>query len=313
MTKAIPTYPWFDQVPENLKTRNQLAEQGLRPGGPVVARVVWRQGKRWADLYDVAEAKPKRQPTEAQLAALAKAQQALRTCPGCKTVYDYVLGPRWKYWEDCAVCHAEGRKAELRTLAARAQELLGGSDVLILDTETTDLDGYLVQIAVITVEGAVLLDTLVNPLVPISAGAQAVHGITEEQLADAPTFSALGWELTHLLHKKQVVTYNAEFDSGVLWREVYRWVLNEGAPTPEGESREAFALRGASAWCKKVRWHCAMELYAVWAGDWSDYWGNYKWIPLGGDHTALGDARACLAVLHEMAAANDEEETNGRP
>jgi hypothetical protein len=310
VSAALPEYPWFDQVPEHLKTRNQLAEQGLRPGGPVVARVVWRRGKRWADLYDVGVAKPKQQPTEAQLAALAKAQEALRTCPGCKTVYNFVLGPRWKYWEDCGVCHAEGQKEERREVAQQACAWLADPQTLILDTETTDLDGYLVQIAVITVAGEVLLDTLVNPQAPISPGAQAVHGITEEQVREAPTFSALGWEITRLLHKKQVIVYNADFDQGVLWREVERWVRNEGAPAPEGESREAFAMRGASAWCKRVRWHCAMELYAAYVGDWSDYHGNYRWQPLpGGDHTALGDCRATLAVLQRMAAWQPQEGT----
>ena len=59
---TVPTFGWFDQAPAHLKTRNQLAALGLRPGGPVAARVVWRNGRRSADLYDQAAAKPKRTP-----------------------------------------------------------------------------------------------------------------------------------------------------------------------------------------------------------------------------------------------------------
>jgi hypothetical protein len=58
MTTEIPMFRWFDQIPEEHRgswlTRNQLAEQGLRParGAEPVARVVWRRGERRADLFD---------------------------------------------------------------------------------------------------------------------------------------------------------------------------------------------------------------------------------------------------------------------
>ena len=163
---TLPTYPWFDQAPDNLKTRRQLAEQGLRPGGPIVAQVVWRRGKAHADLYDVSVAKPKKAMTEAQAAALEKARAALRTCPGYKTVFSFVLG----YHFDCPVCF-ERMLARDRAGAARLARIWVQSPrTVILDTETTDLDGYLVQLAVIRAwDGAVLLDTLINPEAPISS------------------------------------------------------------------------------------------------------------------------------------------------
>jgi DNA polymerase-3 subunit epsilon len=49
--------------------------------------------------------------------------------------------------------------------------------------------------------------------------------------------------------------------------------------------------------------HCAMQWYAQYVGEWHDYWGNYRWQRLpGGDHSALGDARATLSLLKRMAA-----------
>lgn len=50
-----------------------------------------------------------------------------------------------------------------------------------------------------------------------------------------------------------------------------------------------------------------MLKYAQWYGEYSEYWGDYKWQPLpGGDHTALGDSLAALECLKEMARDNPE-------
>src|SRR5690348_2855161 len=110
---ALPSYPWFDQVPEHVKTRNQLAEQNLRPGGAVVAQVVWKRGKLWADLYDVPAAKHNQVTTEAQAAALEKARAAQPTCYGCGKDIGQVLWARFQPERDCPYCH-EAYVQELR-------------------------------------------------------------------------------------------------------------------------------------------------------------------------------------------------------
>ncbi|WP_030455310.1 RRQRL motif-containing zinc-binding protein [Herbidospora cretacea] len=94
----IPTYPWRI-APPHLLTRRQLAARGLRPGGQdVQAQVMWASrryrapgGIRVAFLYDVRFALPKRTATPRQLAALAKANAARRTCPDCRKDAGYVL------------------------------------------------------------------------------------------------------------------------------------------------------------------------------------------------------------------------------
>ncbi|MEG8280975.1 RRQRL motif-containing zinc-binding protein [Streptomyces sp. AHA2] len=71
-----------------LATRRQLRSMGLSPGGQEpVARLIWRKGGRWAWLYRVDLAKPKRKPTLAQELALDKAMAARQTCPLCKRRY----------------------------------------------------------------------------------------------------------------------------------------------------------------------------------------------------------------------------------
>jgi DNA polymerase III epsilon subunit-like protein len=292
-----PVYPWFDQVPENLKTRKQLAETGLRPGGPVKAQVLWRRGKRFANLYDVSEAKPKKPATPAQLAALEKAQAKLRTCWQCGVDQGYVLGTRYNPDEECMTCAGRIRDEEVAEVRATARMWLRSHRTVILDTETTDLGGYLVQIAVIDTAGAVLLDTLVNPQVPISPGAQRIHGLSDTDVASAPAFWQISGQLLALLRGRRVVTYNAAFDRAILRNEFQRL----GAEQIRRSGRRKRSERYIWEWERGMHWRCAMELYATWWGDWSDYHGNYKWQPLWGDHTALGDARACLRVVERMA------------
>ncbi|GGZ39657.1 hypothetical protein [Streptomyces bluensis] len=70
----------------------------------------------------------------------------------------------------------------------------------------------------------------------------------------------------------------------------------------------------AQAWLDPQTWEeCAMEQYAAFYGDWHDYFGSYTWQKLGGGHRALGDTRAVIRRLEEMAAYpnpfNHAEET----
>lgn len=105
---SIPTYPW-QMAPPHLLTLRQLAARGLRPAGQgVQAQILWRSrrygapGVRAAYLYDVRFALPKRKATPAQLAALAKATAARRTCPDCRTDVGYVLPRHLGTCLDCA-------------------------------------------------------------------------------------------------------------------------------------------------------------------------------------------------------------------
>lgn len=291
MSTDLPIYPWFDQVPENLKTRNQLAESGLRPGGPVRARVVWRRGKRWADLFALEEAKPKTEATPAQLAALVAALQARSTCPACGYVFDFVLPRHFVPERDCVNCFSKRQAADREAASREARKWLSAADTVILDTETTDLDGYLVQIAIIrAIDGTVLLDTLVNPQHPISDGAHQIHGLSESDLVNAPVFADIADHLFSILSGKFVVVYNVNFDRDILTNEYQRL----GMTTIKGRF-----------WNRWMVWRCAMRAYAAWVGDWSEYHQNYRWQPLpGGDHSALGDALACRNVLLAMAKSN---------
>lgn len=96
----IPTFDWFDQAPDNYRTINQLGSLGLKPGGPIVAQVVWDRGRKYARLYDLNQAIPKRQLSPEYRAKLEAEKEKRRTCPVCRRRFEYIL-----YGSVCQECH----------------------------------------------------------------------------------------------------------------------------------------------------------------------------------------------------------------
>ncbi|MFG2130665.1 RRQRL motif-containing zinc-binding protein [Streptomyces sp. NPDC048751] len=109
---ALPVYPWR-LAPDGLATRRQLRASGLRPGGQDVAAQVERPRRRRgplvAYLYRIDAAKPVRPMTPAKWAALAKANQARRTCPQCRTDAGYVIPAALGTCVPCA--YPDGQRA----------------------------------------------------------------------------------------------------------------------------------------------------------------------------------------------------------
>lgn len=86
---------------------------------------------------------------------------------------------------------------------------------LILDTETTSLgsDAEIIEIALIGAEtGDIYLDTLVKPLSPIPADAMAIHGITNEDVANSPAWSDVYSHFCELIKDRVIHIYNADYD-----------------------------------------------------------------------------------------------------
>lgn len=145
---------------------------------------------------------------------------------------------------------------------------------VILDVETTDLYGRICEIAVIDTRGQVLLDTLVNPEAPIAAPAAAVHGITDHDVAAAPTWSQVAPTVLAVLAGRRVIAYNAPFDQSIVRAELRR--IGAGSHVVDQGS-----------------WWCLMRSRAVIE--------NTRWTRLEGGHRAAGDCFATLAVLREVA------------
>lgn len=199
------------------------------------------------------------------------------------------IGRYQNTWE-----RAHGPQLEDRAAAQWwARDLLCRQDWVILDTETTGtrhLD-EVVQIGVLAPDGTPLLDTLVRPNQPIPKEASAIHGITDAIVMSAPAYRELRQELEALVAGKTIVCYNAAFDERLILQTAF---LNR-VPT------------------LTARWDCAMRRYSQYVGQWSERYGNYRWLPLprsaeyaGQQHQALADCAATFDVILTMAEPDGE-------
>lgn len=171
-------------------------------------------------------------------------------------------------------------------ITREAKALLEPGRAVVLDTETTDLSGYTVEIAVIdAATGRKLMDTLVNPGdAEISDGARWVHGITDEMVADKRPFEKVLPRLRKVTKGRVVLAYNAEFDRSVVLRDIAR------------AGKKPMHLEPWDSW------YCLMEAYAQWIG-------SRRWLRLGGRHRALGDCEAARKVLIEVSKGRGTEFT----
>lgn len=166
---------------------------------------------------------------------------------------------------------------------------------LILDTETTGLgnDAEIIEISIIDCTGKVLLNTLVKPRNPIPAEATAIHGITNEMVAAAPTWRDIHWQLMALIHTQTLVIYNIEFD--------VRLIL------------QTAGINGCGFGSLELNAECAMHNYAEYYGQWDEKRNKFKWQSLsnaakqqgivieGAPHRALADCKTTLGIIRAMA------------
>ncbi|MCK0513050.1 DNA polymerase III subunit epsilon [Aromatoleum buckelii] len=101
---------------------------------------------------------------------------------------------------------------------------------IVLDTETTGLDwrngDRVIEIGCVELLNRNLTGrhyhVYINPERGIDAEAIAVHGITEDFLADKPTFSAIAAEFEDFIRDAELIIHNANFDVGFLNHELSR-------------------------------------------------------------------------------------------
>ncbi|WP_413502304.1 3'-5' exonuclease [Serratia proteamaculans] len=172
---------------------------------------------------------------------------------------------------------------------------------LILDTETTGLgeDAEIVEISLIDCSGETLLNTLVKPRSLIPASAIAIHGITNAQVMDAPSWPEVFSQLCPMISGRTIVIYNRDYDTRLLDQTNDEWGVTDHL---------------------NIEWpkfECAMLAYAEFYGQQSDR-GGYRWQKLtaaaeqqgvkveGAAHRALSDCLTTLGIIKVMA-------TGGRP
>lgn len=165
---------------------------------------------------------------------------------------------------------------------------------IVLDFETTGLleeDTEVLQVSAIDESGNVLISGYCRPEHKTSwAHAQAVHGISPEMVANCPTFRE-GYlpKLIELIKQKAaVIAYNAAYERGIL--QMYGVELDVVFIDP-------------------------MLMFARVYGDYSEYFGDYRWQKLSTAahyygfeykaHDALEDVRATQYVFDKMIEAGE--------
>ena len=291
----LPVYKSWEEVPSVLKTKTQLASLGLKPAKDqqvIAYKASWyHRGQEYA-LYDSSLCEAKRPATPAQREALRKGQLTIinnRTCVRCGIIDAEV---RYDHKKLCRMCLFSDFLEESRQEACQwAGEVVTDGDAVIIDTETTGLDGtdQVIEIALVDMGGNIRLNTRVKPTVAIQEGAYQVHGIREADLSGAPAFGEIWPSLAPLLEgASRIIVYNADFDSRLL-----------------DQSMRAAGIE----WELTTPFECAMEHYAAYCGEWSSYYRSFKWQRLGGgDHTAAGD---CLATWHLLRRMAETVSTDG--
>lgn len=165
--------------------------------------------------------------------------------------------------------------------------------LVAIDTETTGRDPLTCRVVEVACvfwrEGGVVehKSWLVNPGCPIPQEAFEIHGIGDEEVKDAPPFSAIVPELYACLGGHVPMAYNAEYDRKVLMAELGRVADAPGAAPP--------AFRKGVEWVDPLVW--ARELQKLEKsralGDVVKRLG----IELENAHRAAADAEATLHVF----------------
>jgi DNA polymerase III epsilon subunit-like protein len=176
-----------------------------------------------------------------------------------------------------------------------AKKIISGR-YCVIDTETTGVDwsDEILSIAIISSHRKTLLSSLVKPKRAINEAGRAyeINGISNEMVADAPTWRDLYPQYRAAIYGCAVVAYNARFDAGMIDAANDRYTLERPANV----------------------WRCVMLLYSVHHGEFNTRKGSYTWKRLadavdrlgvnreGAAHGSLSDALAAYDVLQALAA-----------
>jgi DNA polymerase-3 subunit epsilon len=310
--------PW-----ETLATYTQLKRQKLKPTDPQKPDGCYfrLKGKEYIYLYRIDQALPRRTPTEKQREAIAKMRAALKatyTCQRCGWYDDSHGKLRGRHYRHLQISTLKVGDEEQRLCEECREYLIWCHDrhviehnmrvwlesqdappFLVLDTETVGLPKHeafqVVEIAAIDKAGTIIFHSLIKPDIAVPEAATAIHGLTDTDLAAAPSFREVWPQLAGLLANYELWTYNAKFDQAAIVRSAQRFKLDV---PPQVE--------------QSGRWHCLMQEFARYYGEYMPSRGSDKYQDLytacaeldvqGSDyHRARGDAFNALGVMRVLA------------
>ncbi|MCU0657021.1 MAG: exonuclease domain-containing protein [Polyangiaceae bacterium] len=169
--------------------------------------------------------------------------------------------------------------------------------VAFLDTETTGTSAEtdrIVEVGIIIGQNGTVqrrYNWLINPRMPIPPRATEVHGISDDDVKDQPSFDQVAAEIFQILHGSLPAAYNAAFDRSFLRAEMRRAGLGDLENSPP-------ALRNGVEWVDPLVWsrHVNRQERSHKLGDVAARLG----VELQNAHRASDDAEAALLVLYRL-------------
>ncbi|SEQ31992.1 DNA polymerase III, epsilon subunit [Rosenbergiella nectarea] len=175
--------------------------------------------------------------------------------------------------------------------------------MVIIDTETTGLgdDAEIIEVAALRCDGKIMLNTLVKPLKPIPVSATAIHGITNEMIANAPSWPEVIGQLILAAGSDDFLAYNSAFDARLIKQTTY----------------EHYGVISVLFERFHERHCCVMDAYAMYRGiKKGDGYKKHKLIDAaehegvvieGSAHRALSDCLLTLELIKVMAKGDGHE------
>ncbi len=175
-------------------------------------------------------------------------------------------------------------------------DLLGRSDVLILDTETTGFRNYseVLQVSIIDTQGTKRFDEYILPKNNIPSDSTKIHGLTLAKLAelDAQPWNAYHDRFTQLTTQASfVLVYNLEFDTRLI--------------------QQTCKFRNVTF--EPYSGRCIMQEYSRYRQV-LNQWGSWKWHKLAAAarhekamnqpdvHNSLNDCRIVLSLMENVSS-----------
>ena len=179
-----------------------------------------------------------------------------------------------------------------RALAVKTARDIIEKKPVFVDTETTGLgkDAEIIELAIVSADGEVLMNQLFRPQGGIPKEASRVHHITDDMVKDKPLWGAYWFNIRSLFFGKTLAIYNADFDMQMIRQNNQRYRIRD-------ESFDYF---------------CVMRLYAQFRGEWDHQRNRYAWFRLEdagrqtgittpNSHRALDDALLTRNLLFWIA------------
>lgn len=187
-------------------------------------------------------------------------------------------------------------------ITLRQQAVIKAQDIfsyqpLFLDTETTGLSANdeVVEISVVDHHGKEVFQSLIKPGMAIPYDSSRINRITNEMVAEAPSWPAIWERLGPLLQDRLVCIYNAEFDMRILRQTHQKWKL---------------------PWKDIFSPVCAMKLFAAYQGEWNAQKNDFRFFSLEkacelfnlsveNTHRATADTLLTYALMKRLAELNE--------